>query len=345
MAALDVDRLLQEVSAEAPAGEDLAYDGAYTELFRKAEGTPEQQVGDTIVPAEEPDWREVHGGCIELLGRTRDLRLLTLLAVSSLKTGGLPGLHDALRALRGTLEKFWEPLYPRLDPADGNDPLERINILSSLAAAPESMGDPLKVIKRIREAPLTNSKVLGKFSLRSMGLASGDIQPRGDEARPEAGVIEGAFDETPVDELQAVSGAIAGASQEVKAIGAFLDATVGAGKSVDFAPLEKCLGEAQAATAKALARRGISAPGGATPQNGAGGAAPGPSVPGEIRTHDDVLLALDRICQYYERAEPSSPVPLLLQRAKRLVSKSFVEILTDLSPDSMNQFKVIAGIQ
>jgi type VI secretion system protein ImpA len=64
---------------------------------------------------------------------------------------------------------------------------------------------------------------------------------------------------------------------------------------------------------------------------------------GDILSREDVNRALDKICQYYEKNEPSSPIPLLLQRAKRLVSLSFVEILKDLAPDSMKQIDMVAG--
>ena len=47
--------------------------------------------------------------------------------------------------------------------------------------------------------------------------------------------------------------------------------------------------------------------------------------------------------QYYERKEPSSPVPLVLKRAKRLVGKSFVYIIRDLSPDAMSQVRMVSG--
>ena len=53
---------------------------------------------------------------------------------------------------------------------------------------------------------------------------------------------------------------------------------------------------------------------------------------------------LDRACEYFHRYEPSSPVPLLLERAKRLMSKDFVEILRDLAPDGIAQFEVVSGI-
>jgi type VI secretion system protein ImpA len=53
---------------------------------------------------------------------------------------------------------------------------------------------------------------------------------------------------------------------------------------------------------------------------------------------------LDKACEYFHRYEPSSPVPLLLERAKRLMSKDFVEILRDLAPDGIAQFEVVSGI-
>jgi type VI secretion system protein ImpA len=66
-------------------------------------------------------------------------------------------------------------------------------------------------------------------------------------------------------------------------------------------------------------------------------------VGGRITSRDDVVRMLDRICEYYERNEPSSPVPLLLRRAKRLVSKDFMEIMRELVPDGVAQAEKIRG--
>jgi type VI secretion system protein ImpA len=83
--------------------------------------------------------------------------------------------------------------------------------------------------------------------------------------------------------------------------------------------------------------------------NGAPGApaasgAPAP-ISGEINSRTDVVRMLDKILAYYQRHEPSSPVPMLLERAKRLAPKSFLEIMEDLAPDSINQLLVIRGPQ
>ena len=45
----------------------------------------------------------------------------------------------------------------------------------------------------------------------------------------------------------------------------------------------------------------------------------------------------------YIRHEPTSPVPLLLQRGKRLVTMSFMDILHDLLPDSIQTMQKITG--
>ena len=43
------------------------------------------------------------------------------------------------------------------------------------------------------------------------------------------------------------------------------------------------------------------------------------------------------------REEPSSPVPILLRRAKRLVGKNFEELLADLAPGGMEELRHFAG--
>ena len=63
----------------------------------------------------------------------------------------------------------------------------------------------------------------------------------------------------------------------------------------------------------------------------------------EFGRRDDVLRAIDAICAYYARNEPSSPVPLLLQRSKRLVTMSFMDILKEIVPESVPNVQKITG--
>ena len=66
---------------------------------------------------------------------------------------------------------------------------------------------------------------------------------------------------------------------------------------------------------------------------------------GPISTRDDVKRALEEICAYYRKHEPSSPIPILLERAARLISKDFREVIQDLAPDGLAAIDVLRGPQ
>ncbi len=64
---------------------------------------------------------------------------------------------------------------------------------------------------------------------------------------------------------------------------------------------------------------------------------------GSVRTRDDVVTALDLVLDYYSRNEPSSPVPLLVGRAKRLVAMSFLDAIKELAPGGLKELQAVAG--
>src|SRR4051812_48245591 len=129
---IDVEKLLAPVDGESPVGSDLSYDPSMMEIDQLAAGKSEQQVGDTIVPAEDPDWKELGSRCTEALMKLKDLRVAMHLLMTAVKMDALGVLCDGLALIRGILEKYWNKVYPQLDPEDGNDPLLRMNIISTL---------------------------------------------------------------------------------------------------------------------------------------------------------------------------------------------------------------------
>jgi type VI secretion system protein ImpA len=349
--AIDIESLLAEIDPESPCGEDLAYDPEYLELERAAQGTPEQQVGDTIVEAEEPNWREIRDKSIELLGRTKDLRLVMHLSLALLQMEGVQGLRDGVALLRAAIDQYWEGLYPQLDPEDDYDPLERMNILSSLSPPADVFADPMKFRERLRLAPLCRSKQLGSYCLRDLLIARGDMAPADTEtsAPVEMSVIEGAFQDSDIEELQEIATAAQEAVEHMDIIDSLITQRVGVGNAPNFSELLGILKEIAACVNDFLARRGAAVGPGAEEAAAGEGLAPGApagaAISGEIMSPQDVIRVLDKICHYYERSEPSSPVPLLLQRAKKLVRKSFLEIIQDLTPESLRQIEIISGPQ
>jgi type VI secretion system protein ImpA len=62
-----------------------------------------------------------------------------------------------------------------------------------------------------------------------------------------------------------------------------------------------------------------------------------------VTSREEVARCFERICDYYQCHEPSSPMPLLLQRCKRLVSASFLDIVRDVAPDAVSQVEMLRG--
>jgi type VI secretion system protein ImpA len=340
VATIELDRLLEDISPDAPCGENLEYDNDFVLLEQSARGKPEQQFGNTIIPAEEPDWAAVRRMALDLSKRTRDLRVIDYLARASIRTHGYAGLNDVLTLLRRALERNWETIHPQLDPDDDNDPTARVNVIGSLC-------DAQTMLAGIRMAPLVQSRALGRFGLRDISIASGETQPpAGMDAPPTMQAIEGAFLDSAIEELQATAEAVRSALEQTRAIESVVTEKVGTSNAVSLDPLSAVLKEASRAIETRLAARGVGTVATevvAVNGHATNGSAAPFAVAGQLQSRDEVMRLLDKICEYYARYEPSSPVPLLLQRAKKLVPMDFMEIVKDLIPDAVATAEMYRG--
>lgn len=341
MSMIDVDALIQERDPSAPCGPNLEYDPEFLELEQAAQGKPEVQYGDTITPAVPPDWKVVKKSAAGLFERSVDLRIAMPLLRASLALDGVTGMAACFRLIERLIEERWDSVHPQLDPDDDNDPMLRINSLAMLV-------DTGTVLREIREARLIVLPGLGPVSLRAVDVANGDLPAAAGETKMVMSSIEAALKDAPADQVAAAAQAMSASFDSARNIETLLVKHVGSSQALNLDPLTRMLGRARdflatAAPAQAAAEeQGAEADAGGAPQ-AAGGAARPAAITGEVNTREDVLRMIDKICGYYERSEPSSPVPLLLQRAKRLVPKTFFEILEDLAPDGINQMAVISG--
>jgi len=293
---------------------------------------------------QEPDWKELRKECLELWARSKHLRLAMTLSVAVLKTDGLPGFRQSLWLLKGMIEQYWDSFFPPLDPADNNDPTERVNIIASLATPVASLGDDLKFLQRLREAPLAISVQMGKFGLADI-LASEAGQPGPDgKPAPSSEQIGAAFRDTTPEQMQALNQAVTDSISLARGIDELLTKTVGADRAPDLSGLTRELKDIQKRMAPYLPSvEGAVAPG---PDGQAAPTSAGPArqaISGDIQSSDDVVKMLDKICQYYKQQERSSPVPKVLERVKRLAVMDFMDIIKDLSPDSVKEIQKITG--
>lgn len=336
---LDVSILLTPVSADAPSGEDLEYDASYLELERAAQGQPERQMGDSVLAAEPPDWRAVREMACQLCSRTKDLRVANYLVQSSIALDGLPGFAQALGLIRDLLTQYWDDLHPQLDADDDNDPTFRINALAGLNAE--------TILRLLREAELIRSRAFGPVSVRAALNASGLLSFASETLSSEQ--LSGAFrdcEEERLDSLRATLNETLGALGEIETL---VSSKVGSRQGVDLQALAQVIKQmllvmsehAPSSSASQSADMSESA----DQQQDSSGAASGsaPRVSGEVRSRDDVLRALDKIIEYYARHEPSSPLPVLLGRARGLVDADFATIVRNLIPDGFSQFENLRG--
>ncbi|MDR0353353.1 MAG: type VI secretion system protein TssA [Opitutaceae bacterium] len=344
---IDLSRFLEPVPGDDPAGEDLAATGALFELDRMILGKPETQFSQ----AEEADWRAVRERCEELLGQSRDLRVATALAVALLKTKGFPGFAAGLSLVRDMLATYWETLWPKLDPEDGNDPQERVNGLNNLAAPIGTAGDPYKTLETLRKTPVTQSREAGAWGLDAI-LAARDGAPLLDgSAAPSTALIDGAFSDSPPEFLAETSAAIDSALESAQALIAWFTDTLSASTWPTFEPLIADLKKLKTALDSHTGAEGGAGESGAaqaeTREDGgalsAADASAARRAPAGIATREDVVRTIDLIIAYYSRNEPSSPIPLILERVKRLVPMNFMDIIKDMTPDAMDRVTLITG--
>ncbi len=357
MSVIDVDALLKEISADAPAGADVEFDPAYFALEKLAQGTPESVMGDEVKPGEEPEFPEVKKAALELFEKTRDLRVAMILTTALLKVDGLAGFRDGVALVKGFIAQLWDQFHPKLDPTDNNDPMIRVNILKGFDGD-GSAADICKFKLRVREAVLTDSKRVGRFSYRDIQIAKGEVPPppakEGQQAAPppDMKLIEAAFEDTAVEHLQALQATVGEIIDLLTGVDAALTEKIGAGQGPDMTGLKDVLQLLQGVVQEQLAKRGIgeapAAADGAAAEAGGGGGGParsggGVALTGEIASRSDVIRVLDKICEYYAQYEPTSPVPIFMQRAKRLVTMNFVDLIKDLAPEAMARIDVFTG--
>jgi type VI secretion system protein ImpA len=344
-AQFDGQALLEPISAAQPCGPNLE-DIVLGELDRirlfgqrqslypaaSAENTDTSKEREPVRTP--PNWEEVRERAAAGLEQSKDLRLLAYLGAALLwSDGGVPAFAQVLTTAAQWLEKYWAEVHPLVD----DDAIARRNALNCFA-------DPRAVIDRVTRVPLVQSRKHGRFALRDLQNAAAAATPA-NESRPEPGAIRDAFAEMPLDQLTGLAGSVASALDAL----ARIDTTMrveGGGPEVapDFSQLTAQLASMRFLLQERLAEHPDAA------------AATEPGSPeqvgtttalevGAIRSRQDAVRALDAVADFFRRNEPSSPVPLFVERAKRLVSKDFLEVLADIAPDALPVARAAGGLK
>ncbi len=335
---IDNAPLLRPVDEQVPSGPNLEYTPEFQSLEELARPRQERALGAGVLVPDAPQWRQVAESAEHLLGRSKDLRLGILLSIARLHQDGLVGWSSGVGLLRQLLEQFWGDVHPHLDADEDNDPTERVNAIAALADSERTLTQ-LRNVRLFRDCiqDISRCAICASCKARSSSLrrtrARYQILPPSMPACATARwrrcliwTQPWPLRRTTLPQLPACSPSAL------------------RGHGPELAPLTQDLDELRAFLRPYVSERSGS------PAEPTEHAAPGADTvrTSTPRAHavehpDEVRRMLDQLCDYYARREPSSPVPLLLRRAQRLVGLDFTALIRDLAPRAIEELQVVSG--
>jgi type VI secretion system protein ImpA len=372
---VDLSAFLTPLEGDDASGIDLRNEAGFHAVERMVEPAGKVQRSEGGNPFQpRVDWQAVAEEAGTLAATGRDLRLLAIVARAAFNTDGFGGLAAGIGLLTDTIESYWESVHPLL--REASDPreaaLRRINALKQLENDDNGLFTDLKM------NAILSPRGIGPISgadLAAGGMTDFEVKnemPSGLSAAEQAQIM--AAHEARVNRVKAGTRALAAEQAdeaaalvagigEVEAAIAALSASfagkagMAPGMGIVFPDLAKHLARMKATLSAAVGEAGGIVPvagGDAPPGAPAATSSPATTVAaaapaqqglsGTISSRADVERALDQIITFYERTEPSSPIPHFARRLKKMVPMDFLQLMTEVAPSGMKEFKLLAGV-
>ena len=350
--------LLDPVSDDLPCGPDLEKtdDPDFLDYYFEAEsrlperyftpGAPNVPGGgeDRLFDPRSVDLRGETQAITNLLRRSRDLRLLGLLARFQILAGRVGDFAATLEAMAGLLASRLEEVHPQT----ADSPSDRRGALDALAE------QPTVVMPLIHLPLLGNSNV----TFRQYQVSTGAVPPRLSEAEniPEPGALVSALrNPANLRQVTAIHAELTRAAQALQRIADSCRANGAFAFTPDFGPTFEVISDIQHLIGEALPDlpHWTAEPAApvepATPET----ADPAPEtaqppVPVSARSrlvpdHRTARTVIQAAEAYLARNEPSSLSLLLVVQARLLVGKSIVEAIELLMPQDAPRVELTLG--
>jgi type VI secretion system protein ImpA len=330
--ALQLARLAEPLTAESPCGSGLDDTQALAALEAL------RVFGRLKAAGDEPDWRAIRAASLAALEESKDFRVLAHLAAAALRSDTLSDVLRVIVLADAWLERYWAEVYPRLD----EDAVARRNALMFFA-------DRIAIIDPLRRAAVVKDARLGSFCVRDFEIANSLLASADRDAKPVSSeLIKSALaaaDARALTELSDLALAATNALQRIEAV--MLERGGGSNAVPKLDAPVQVLQRMHQMLAPYVVQPEESAASDAGESVAAGSAASRGRAQevGAIASRQDVLRALDAVVGYYRSNEPGSLVPMVAERAKRLVSMSFFEALAEVAPEVVDPVKKAVGVR
>lgn len=299
---------LKDISGDSPCGENFVDNSVeYLALEAKIDGV-----------AESSEWKKLKQEMEGFLGKTKDIRLYAVYTRILIHTEKNPvmGLAKGLQLVHHSMENYWDCLYPNIDEDDPEEAFfDRNNALAEFASFKHLI---LPLSKRLTILSIG----LGNYTLEDIvtldaGGAVSDKQPlqglMPDEEKEYAELSE--YFRLSLEIAESIKTLYHQKTNEV--FPEFNDHLLPMLKKGAALGGGNASGDVDTASAES---------------NGGGGSqmvVPAMQIQGAINNRKDIIKALGLICEYYETNEPSSPVPLMLERVTKMVDMNYREIFAE----------------
>ena len=329
------------IDGDDPSGKDCEYDALYTDLEGLVVADPDA--------GKEPDYRQLEKNCLELWKKTRDLRVAAYLCVAETELNGFEGFSESLEVVRWLIEEMWNGFYPRLDPDDDNDPLERLNIMAMLSPQPGAFNDPIMFLSKLRTVRLMPELA---YTMRDVMISNGELES---DKPVDPKLIAAEMMSQPVEKIQERAALFKKIEETVESICTSMGEKMEGGYSLNMSALQKELKRFSLFYAKFTDTF--------TEQASADVVEEATDVPVvtvnrpavknnfsdlasfRASTRAEALLLLKKGAEYFRAEEPTSPVPYLIERALRLSEMNFMDLLADIAPDALSRGRDILGVR
>ncbi len=372
---MDAEPFLQVIEDSAPSGAELRNELAFQAIERSmapASRDARTDKNGEISSTTEVDWENIVAEAKELASKGRDLRLLVIVARAWTNLEGFAGLAAGLDLISRSMDDYWESIHPELrdrpKPADAvlgrknailqieNDDNGLLGDLEMMMVLnPRGIGPILG--ENLAEASMSEFDFMNKAPKGLSDEEESDLKARHSSMVTRVKTACRALAAESLDEAQKIAADIAAADQARQILEQKFTEHAGLenGAGCRLANLETFLSQIAATVQSALTENGDSdtAEDGAMPEE-----APqtpdnqvdppsdsgGSGIPGRINSRRDVEVCLEKIIDFYARTEPSSPIPHLARRMRRMVPMDFMQLMEEIAPSGMKEFKSIAGV-
>jgi len=347
---LNGDQLLQPIAGDSPTGTDLraqaadSYDSVYWQIRSARYDSGEIERRHAADPADPSfdlskcSWSEIISKSTEVLAnKSKDLEVVAWLSDALVRVHGFAGLRDGLRLARGMVERYWDGLFPSLDPG-GDGVKARVSQFGGLFQARRhpALYVPLTAGEKLSELDYEQALALDKVA-----------DPKEKQARIAKGEVTmqkftDAVRETPTPVLKTLVEDIEECLLEGEKFVAVLKPKCGKNeRGEDVVPSARELSDVLKqvlAVVKRVAGDRLATPPAATPATNGDGSKASSGNAAEVArpkepTRDTAIAQLRELADFFRRTEPHSPISHHLEEAVRWGQMALPDLLNELVPD------------